>query len=189
VKLFPTIRSIFCLLRRKRMPLLSGLGIYTFKATLFGISHLLFNNRKKPTMKKLLLLTSLFASLMLSSCHDSDNNQAMPLSSTITGNWKLTNVSGGIAGTNDDFADGLITWKFNSDHTVTITNNNTADNKQDILESGTYPYAFETNEATPELCAVNIVVGGTNLGCYTITPTQFTMSQVESDGFMIKLVR
>lgn len=108
---------------------------------------------------------------------------------SINGTWKLVNVSGGIAGTNDDFADGLITWKFNANHTVTITNNNTDDSKQDILESGTYDYVFNTNEATPELCAINISIGGTNMGCYTVTATQFTMSQVESDGYLIKLVR
>jgi hypothetical protein len=60
---------------------------------------------------------------------------------------------------------------------------------QDILSSGTYPYGFVANEATPELCAMTILVNNVNLGCYNITANEFTMSQIEADGFMIRLVR
>jgi hypothetical protein len=146
-------------------------------------------------MKSLKLLPVLFLLLSLSACHNEENQSAQAPSrilttATLEGEWKLVNVSGGLVGTNDHFPAGLITWKINGiSQTIVIVNNNTNDQLQDILPSGTYHYSFVANEATPELCAMNIQVDGVNLGCYNITANEFTMSQIESDGFMIKLVR
>lgn len=130
-------------------------------------------------------------SLLLFSCHSDDNRPIQtPLPTGIEGSWKLTQVNGGITGTIYDYPEGMITWKFNGiSQTVVVQNNNSDESMQDILPSGTYPYSFVVNEATPELCALNIEVNGMNLGCYNIGATQLTMSQIESDGFFIKLIR
>ncbi len=150
-----------------------------------------------------LLAVCCFAALV--SCNDNDDkpvDQALPAASNpnetngdqtageIAGKWKLVNVSGGIMGISHNFADGVINWTFDeAAQTVTVVNNNNDPMLQDIFASGTYPYDFVPNEATPELCDINIVVGGVSLGCYNIGTSEFTMSQIESDGFMIKLVR
>lgn len=142
-------------------------------------------------MKQLQFLPYFLFALTLFACHqDSDNNFPVPVNPSINGEWTLINVSGGIAGTNDDFPSGTITWTFNTaDAKVTVVNNNTDDSKQDILEDGIYPYTFEVNTAAPDLCATTISIGGMNLGCYNVTTHELTMGQVETDGYLLKLVR
>lgn len=138
-----------------------------------------------------LKLLSAFLFLILFSCHSDDSAQIQSAPITgIEGPWKLVEVNGGISGTIYNYPEGMITWKFNGiSQTVIIQNNNVDENMQDILPSGTYHYSLVANEATPELCALNITIDGLNLGCYNIGTTEFTMSQIESDGFFIKLVR
>lgn len=152
---------------------------------------------------KVLKLLAVLSFVSLVSCNDNDDkptNQLIPTTNNenpnpnepgeIAGQWKLTNVSGGIMGISHNFADGVINWTFDTNtQMVTVLNNNTDPQLQDILASGVYPYDFVANEATPELCDVNIVVGGVSLGCYNIGTSEFTMSQIEADGYMIKLVR
>jgi hypothetical protein len=142
-------------------------------------------------MKTIKQIAILFCLALLSACHnDSPQSYYYPGNPNIQGNWKLVNVSGSIAGTSDDFPEGMITWKFNGfSQTVSIVNNNTDEDKQDILPTGTYPFHFVNNEATPELCAQTIQIDGMNLGCYTISTNEFIMNQTESDGLMIRLVR
>jgi hypothetical protein len=141
-------------------------------------------------VSKTLKLLSTFLFLFLVSCHSDDNPQTQTPPLGIEGTWKLTEVNGGITGTIYNYPPGMINWKFNGiSQTVIVENHNVDENMQDILPSGTYHYNFVANQATPELCALNIEVNGMNLGCYDIGTTQFTMSQVETDGFLIKLVR
>lgn len=154
-------------------------------------------------MKVLKLLAAL-SLVALVSCNDNDDKPTdLPAQTNnenpnenpdgpdeIAGAWKLTNVSGGIMGISHNFAEGVINWTFDTNtQMVTVLNNNTDPQLQDIFASGTYPYDFVANEATPELCEINIVVGGVSLGCYDIGTSEFTMSQIEADGYMIKLVR
>jgi len=143
-------------------------------------------------MKKLTLLPFFLFTLILCACHSDDNPTYYPLpaNQSLEGEWKLVNVRGGIAGTNDTFPEGTILWKFNSiNQTVAVTNNNTDDQRQDILPSGLYHYAIVANEATPELCAQTLQIDDINMGCFNIGLTEFTMNQTESDGFFITLVR
>jgi hypothetical protein len=140
---------------------------------------------------KLLTLMTFFA---LVGCHDDDNDYVPvytpPVTENVDGAWELSNVSGGIAGTNDDFAPGEVTWIFNEEnHTVEVLNNNTDEDKVDFFDSGTYNYGVVINQTTPELCGFNFSIDGVNLGCFTITEEQFTMSMVEADGHMITLKR
>jgi|GEM_PF-793870 len=140
---------------------------------------------------KLLGLIALFA---LAGCNDDDNDYVPiytpPTTEDIDGAWELSNVSGGIIGTSDDFLPGEVTWVFNEENqTVEVFNNNTDDDKVDFFDSGTYDYEVVNNQATPELCGFNFAIDGINLGCFTVTETQFTMSMVEADGHMITLKR
>jgi hypothetical protein len=207
LKHYPAVRcNLFALLsaavsnnfsiRQKGFPLPSGLGIFIAKQPffIFGISHIAnqkqYHKNRKPMKKFNLLTISLFA-LFVSACHSDDRQfYFYPGNPNLEGQWKLVNVSGSIAGTSDDFPEGMITWKFNGiSQTVYIVNNNTDEQKQDILPTGTYHFNFVNNEATPELCAQTISIDGTNLGCYTISTDEFIINQTESDGFMIRLVR
>lgn len=140
---------------------------------------------------KLLTVFSIFA---LAGCNDDDHDYvpiyAPPTTEDIEGAWELSNVSGGIVGANDTYMPGEVTWIFNEEnHTVTVFNNNTDDNKVDFFDSGTYDYEVVINPATPELCGFNFAIDGLNLGCFTVTEAQFTMSMIEADGHMITLVR
>ncbi|MFT3794226.1 hypothetical protein [Flavobacterium sp.] len=146
-------------------------------------------------MKTVKLLT-LALSLVLLSCSDNDDKEPTQQivtpqpTASINGTWHLVNVNGGFGGTSDDFPVGMITWEFNqAQQTVTVVNNNTDPQAQDILPSGTYDYDFVANEATPEICNTNIKIGNTNLGCYSIGSQTFVMSQIEADGFEIRLHR
>lgn len=137
-------------------------------------------------MKNLKLL-SLFALLILLGCNGDDDNRN---DITLSGEWKLIEVNGTIAGIRHLFVPGIIKWNFNtSNHTFTVVNNNTDETKQDVLESGTYTYSIEGNDATPELCNQTLVLDGTNYGCYSITTTTLQINQGEADGIIIKLIR
>ena len=144
-------------------------------------------------MKSVKYLVAALLFVLIWACYNDDNtNVEMPQTTNenFEGEWKLVNVSGGIMGVNDTFPEGMITWKVNGiSQTIAVTNDNPDAQAQDILPDGIYNYSFVPNEATPELCDMTIKVGDVNLGCYNITSEEFTMSQVESDGFFIKLVR
>jgi hypothetical protein len=136
-------------------------------------------------MKKIFLLFTAVAFMALSGCNGNDNDNTP----SMKGTWSLTNVHGGITGSDDSFDPGMITWDFDpTSHTVTIVNNNTFE-AQDILPSGTYDYSVVENTTSSELCSENIVVGGTNYGCFAVSAHEMTFAQVESDGFMITFVR
>ena len=82
------------------------------------------------------------------------------------------------------------TWTLNtSDATITVINNNSDDNKQNIFKDRLYPYTFEVNTAVPELCATTISIGGMNLECYHVATNELTMGQIETDGYLLKLAR
>lgn len=152
------------------------------RSNLFGS----LSSTSKPinkTMNRIKLFAILTAAISLGSCSSSDkeNNQEVP---AIEAAWRLVNVSGGIAGTNDDFS-GEITWTFNADGTVNVWNTNTDVNKQDIIDTGDYTYDFVPNTVTPDSCAEAIVVNGVSYGCVSVTAETMTFSQVESDGYLL----
>lgn len=143
---------------------------------------------------KTFLIAFLLCGFSLVSCHDDDDGNpgpvSYPIDQQLEGKWHLTNVSGGIAGTDDDYSFNEIVWDFHTEqHTVTVTNMNTDPQKIDFFDSGTYNYTFNANTSTPELCAQTIAIDGVNLGCYEFEFSSFTMSQVESDGYLLQLER
>lgn len=137
---------------------------------------------------KILKLLSFFAITLLLGCNNNDDDSGHD--TTLSGQWKLVEVSGTITGIRDQFAPGTIEWNFNtSDQTFRVVNNNTDANKQDVFESGTYDYSFAANEIAPDLCNRTIVLDGTNYGCFMATTTTLQINQGEADGIIIKLIR
>lgn len=132
-------------------------------------------------------LLSLFALLLLLGCNSDDDNRN---DVTLSGEWKLIEVNGTIAGIRHEFEPGIIKWNFNiSNNTFTVINNNTDEAKQDVFESGTYTYSIVSNDATPEICSQALVLDGTNYGCFNVTNTSLQINQGEADGIIIKLIR
>jgi hypothetical protein len=134
-------------------------------------------------MKKFLLLLSI---VLITSCNNSDDSNSTP---SIDGAFRLSNVRGGIAGTDDDFNDGSITWTFENNGTITVWNTNTDDSKQDLIESGTYVYTFQPNTVTPETCTTALYIDGVSYGCFTLNGDTLTLSQVENDGYEVTLIK
>ena len=134
-------------------------------------------------MKTIKLLSALVLTLFLTGCSSDDSG-----SRSIDGTWNLTNIKGGIEGIDNDFANGTITWTFDSDAgTVEVVNSNTND-VEDMLPTGTYSFTIEASEI-PDLCEENFFIDAVNFGCYHITTHHLTFGQVESDGYLISLVR
>lgn len=119
---------------------------------------------------KLLILLTLFISL--SNC-SIDNNSTNNPPQVIKIYWNLINVSGGIAGVNEDFQSGTITWTFDEPtETLTIFNNNTNVNIEDGLDSGTYSYSILNVEDKSFL-----VLDSNELGSIELTTNQLTINE------------
>lgn len=123
----------------------------------------------------------------IASCNDDDPTQA----STINGTWNLKNISGGIAGINDDYNQGIIKWIFNSQSlTLTVENNNSQNTTYDGFESGIYNYSILESGGDSYLIAEDIEFGG-----YTVTENNLIIDQNKTligtgaDGFIIELER
>lgn len=146
-------------------------------------------------MKTFKILCAFLVFATFSACHDDDDDNPavpavdIPQHEMLEGGWYLINVSGSITGSSHDFPQGEIIWTFNANNTVSIFNTNDDTNAEDFFETGEYDYAIVANPATPELCAENIVVGGTSFGCFTFEGNQLKFSQVESDGYMLTFVK
>lgn len=126
--------------------------------------------------------------LLMLSCNTDDNSQqnAEP---TIGGQWNLVNVTGGLAGVDDDFEVGLIIWDFNEDNLeLTVTNNNTANVIYDGLSSGTYDY--EVLSTTGEAAYLVIHNFGINDEIITLNASQLVLDEgVAADGFLLTFSR
>jgi len=134
-----------------------------------------------------LLRINLLALLAISCCNNDDGN---PVNQQIEGKWHLVQVSGGFVGINHVYEPGTISWEFNANtNKLKVINTNTDENKQDIFDTGTYDFGFEPNTTTSELCPESIILDSIDYGCYTIDDDELTISQLESDGFLIKLIR
>lgn len=138
-------------------------------------------------MKNLKILASLLAIMLFISCNSDDDKNAQP---TLKGEWKLIEVNGTIAGINDEFEPGVITWNFNPQtETFAVVNNNTDESKQDVFDTGTYSYDIVPATATNSTCGQTIELDDVDYGCFIITNTTLQINQGEADGIILKLIR
>ncbi len=139
-------------------------------------------------MKTITFFKILFIVLFLNSCCNQDDGN--PVENSLNGKWHLVQVSGSFAGINHLFEPGTISWEFNdSNHKFKVINTNTDESLQDLFETGTYDFAIQTNTATPELCNEVIHLDGIDYGCFGIDDNELIISQIETDGYYIKLIR
>ena len=124
---------------------------------------------------------------VIASCNNDDSIQA----TTINGTWNLKNISGGLAGINDDYNQGIIKWIFDSQAlTLTVENNNSQNIIYDGFESGMYSYSILESGGNSYLIVADIEFGG-----YTLTENNLMIDQNKTwtgsgaDGFIIELER
>ena len=106
---------------------------------------------------------------VIASCNNDDSIQA----TTINGTWNLKNISGGLAGINDDYDQGIIKWVFDSQAlTLTVENNNSQNTFYDGFESGIYSYSILESGGNSYL-----FVEDTEFGGYTFTENNLLLDQ------------
>ncbi len=131
----------------------------------------------------LILLVVLFTS-----CHrDDDSVQTEDLN----GIWNIKNISGGIAGIDDDYENGKIIWTFNSQKlTLNVENNTIQENSYSGFESGTYTYAITESGGNNYILINNDSYGSYILKIDALTIIQNdTPSGTGADGFILQLER
>jgi len=132
-------------------------------------------------MKNLKSIVGLFVLSTIFSCSDDDNNSTTP-TETLADNWTLVTATGTIAGTTHEFPHGTIVWKFNTDNTITVFNNNTDETLQSGLTSGTYPYIVSNNPETAA-CEKSIIINTTaEFGCLSVSDTEMDIDEGIADG-------
>ncbi len=136
-------------------------------------------------IRKLCLLIILSLVFFTNCNNDDDSNQA----ETLNGIWNVKNISGGIAGINDDYDIGMITWEFDN-QVLTIENNESQGNIYSGFESGTYNYSIN------EINGNNyIILNNDEFGGYTLSVNNLTINQNETssgsgaDGFILQFER
>ncbi|WP_298753877.1 hypothetical protein [uncultured Psychroserpens sp.] len=128
----------------------------------------------------------LIFTMFVFSCNNDDdgvsNNEP-----TLHGEWSLINVSGGLAGIDDDFPAGLITWDFDlNSQELTVTNTNVELVIYDGLPTGTYDYAVMTSTGSD----ATIVINNVNYAVVSITSTSLVLDEgVAADGFLLTYTR
>ena len=115
------------------------------------------------------------------SCNSDDDAQ-QNTDSALQGTWSLVNVSGGLAGVNDDFEIGTITWNFNEDNLeLTVTNTNTTTVIYDGFPSGTYDYEL----LTPTEESASVTINSFEYRITTLTSSLLLLDEgVAADGFL-----
>lgn len=107
---------------------------------------------------------------------------------TLDGNWNLVRVEGGLAGTNDNFADGEVTWKFDTDTETFEVMGEVEDDREQILPIGLYEYMLHENEEGAE-CNRNIMIDVVDFGCYRLEGQRLKIGSTDADGYLITLER
>jgi hypothetical protein len=137
---------------------------------------------------RILTLLLTLGLITFTSCNnDNDSSQI----ETLNGIWNLKNVSGGFAGINEDFENGIITWTFNSHNsTLTVENNNSQVSIYSGYENGTYPYSTVENNGNEY-----ILINTAEVGRYILSIKNLTINENEiqsgsgADGFILEFER
>ena len=140
------------------------------------------------TMKKIILILAI--STLILSCttgSESKNNLASNQSTTATnplsGLWKLSNISGGIAGVNQNFNSTDFTLNFDTTtKTVAVVSN--ISNPNLSLSTGTYAYTTEIVSGQSI-----IIINGNYRKRIAINVNLLLDDNVLDDGFFYKYVR
>jgi hypothetical protein len=138
-------------------------------------------------MKSIQLLSFFLLLIVVSSCSKS-NDPETPIAK-IDGQWKLVYFNGSFTGASYSFEPGIITWTFNPiTQKVFVVNNNTNTNLNGVLETGIYDYQIIDNPES-SICTDAIKVGGTEMGCVSITTDNLDINQTFDDGFQVHFIR
>lgn len=125
------------------------------------------------------LLIALFSLFTFTNCSlGNDSNNGTDI--TYKTYWHLINVTGGLAGIDDDFDFDEIIWHFDDDNAkLVIENNNTDDSKEDGFNSGTYTYS-----TTEEGINSFLFIDAAEFGSYIFTSdNEFIIDQnLTTDG-------
>ena len=131
-----------------------------------------------------LSLLMILGIVLFTNCNNDDDSTE---SESIIGTWNVKNISGGIAGIEDEYETGTITWAFNNE-ILTVENNDTQGNIYSGFESGTYSYS------ATEINGINyIIIDNAEYGGYTLSNDDLTINQNETtsgsgaDGFILQL--
>ena len=137
-------------------------------------------------MKTISILAAIAAGTLFLSCNNDDD--ATPVES-ISGTWKIQNVSGGLQGVDIDYQEGDVDWTFDTDsQTVRVENRILTTGPEDIYagpETGSYPYEVEQLGQTQILYLDDEVMGGIILSGNTLTVD----SGSDADGLVTIFVR
>jgi hypothetical protein len=135
-----------------------------------------------------LSLLMILGIVLFTSCN-SNNNDDLTESESIIGIWNVKNISGGIAGIEDEYETGIITWVFN-DQTLTVENNESQGNIYSGFESGTYNYS------ATEINGINyIIIDNAEYGGYILSNNNLIINQnvttsgSSADRFMLQFER
>ena len=121
------------------------------------------------------------AFIALCGCSKDDRYEYVP-NENILHEWTLVKSTGTVAGKTDEFQNRTIVWKFNKNKTVTIINNNTDENLQSGLASGTYPYIIANNPNTAA-CDKKITINtSSKFECIIIDDTNLDINEGGADG-------
>ncbi len=143
-------------------------------------------------MKNTILLLGIIL-FTLTNCSTEGNSNNQPSQITIT-EWNLINVTGGIAGVDHDFEIGDIVWSFNNINALlTVNNNNTEDDLEDSLPTGSYNISFiETNDdlflRISDQEFGEVIISGTDNEDMVIDQNSLSTGQ-GSDGFVYTFKR
>lgn len=131
---------------------------------------------------KLKIFRSLIFIFIMTSC-SINNEDAIPQASR--SEWHLRNVSGGLAGVNNDFDFNQVIWMFNEPlSSLTVLNNNT-NAIEDGLDSGTYAYSILDDVNNTFLIIDDHEFGGLTISNNILTIDQNLISTGSgADGFI-----
>jgi hypothetical protein len=135
-------------------------------------------------MKKTIYI--IIITLLTLSCN-SDDEASQNEEPSLIGPWSLVNVSGGLAGVNDDFEIGVITWDFNENFLeFTVTNTNATNVIFDGLPTGTYNFRVLSSTGEDAF----LVTDTYSYEITTLTGTQLKLDEgIAFDGFLLTFTR
>uniref|UniRef100_UPI00404AB5B8 hypothetical protein n=2 Tax=Flavobacterium sp. TaxID=239 RepID=UPI00404AB5B8 len=142
-------------------------------------------NLKNMQIGKLSLLM-ISGIILFTSCSNDEESTTLE---SLNGIWNVKNISGGIAGINDDYDDGTITWTF-TNQMLTVENNESQGNLYSGFESGTYNYTVSEINGFQYIFINNVEFGSYALATNSLIIDQNeTSSGAGADGFILQLER